>query len=242
MSEVALITGVTGQDGAYPAEFLLGKDDEVHGIKRHSSPSNTSRIDHPYQHPQASNRLLFLRHGDMTDATNLIHIVQETQADGIYRLAAQNHVQVSLETAEYTGNADAIGTLRLLESFTLLGGKDRARLFQVSTSEPCGKVQEEPQSEAAPFCPRSPYAAAKLHADWTHSEAYGCHASNGILFNHESPLKGEAFVTCKVTRGMAAIALGLPDRLSLGHLDAERGWGQPAAKITQFAKLRGSSH
>lgn len=228
MSKVALITGVTGQDGAYLAEFLLAKGYEVHGIKRRSSSFNTGRIDHLYEDPHAAHRRLFLHYGDMTDATNLIRIVQETQPHEIYNLAAQSHVQVSFETAEYTANADAIGTLRLLEAIKLLGLKDRTRFYQASTSELYGKVQAVPQSETTPFYPRSPYAAAKLYAYWivvNYREAYGLHASNGILFNHESPLRGETFVTRKVTRGVAAIALGLQDKLYLGNLDAERDWG-----------------
>ena len=228
MSKVALITGVTGQDGAYLADFLLAKGYEVHGIKRRSSSFNTGRIDHLYEDPHAAHRRLFLHYGDMTDATNLIRIVQETQPHEIYNLAAQSHVQVSFETAEYTANADAIGTLRLLEAIKLLGLKDRTRFYQASTSELYGKVQAVPQSETTPFYPRSPYAAAKLYAYWivvNYREAYGLHASNGILFNHESPLRGETFVTRKVTRGVAAIALGLQDKLYLGNLDAERDWG-----------------
>ena len=228
MSKVALITGVTGQDGAYLAELLLGKGYEVHGLKRRSSSFNTGRIDHLYQDPHESDRRLILHHGDMTDATNLIRIVQETQPDEIYNLAAQSHVQVSFETAEYTANADAIGTLRLLEAIRLLGLKDKTRFYQASTSELYGKVQAVPQSETTPFYPRSPYAAAKLYAYWivvNYREAYGLHASNGILFNHESPLRGETFVSRKVTRAVAAITLGLQDRLYLGNLDAERDWG-----------------
>lgn len=228
MTKVALITGVTGQDGAYLAELLLDKGYEVHGIKRRSSSFNTGRIDHLYQDPHAVDRRLVLHHGDMTDATNLIRIVQETQPDEIYNLAAQSHVQVSFETAEYTANADAIGTLRLLEAIKLLGLKDKTRFYQASTSELYGKVQAVPQSETTPFYPRSPYAAAKLYAYWivvNYREAYGLHASNGILFNHESPLRGETFVTRKVTRAVAAISLGLQDKLYLGNLDAERDWG-----------------
>jgi GDPmannose 4,6-dehydratase len=228
MTRTALITGVTGQDGAYLAELLLAKGYEVHGIKRRSSSFNTGRIDHLYQDPHETDRRLILHYGDMTDATNLIRIVQETKPHEIYNLAAQSHVQVSFETAEYTANADAIGTLRLLEAIRLLGLKDRTRLYQASTSELYGKVQAVPQSETTPFYPRSPYAAAKLYAYWivvNYREAYGLHASNGILFNHESPLRGETFVTRKVTRGAAAIALGLQDTLYLGNLDAERDWG-----------------
>ena len=228
MSKTALITGVTGQDGAYLAELLLAKGYEVHGLKRRSSSFNTGRIDHLYQDPHALDRRLILHYGDMTDATNLIRIVQETQPDEIYNLAAQSHVQVSFETAEYTANADAIGTLRLLEAIKLLGLKEKTRFYQASTSELYGKVQAVPQSETTPFYPRSPYAAAKLYAYWivvNYREAYGLHASNGILFNHESPLRGETFVSRKVTRGAAAISLGLQDKLYLGNLDAERDWG-----------------
>ncbi|PZF78783.1 GDP-mannose 4,6-dehydratase [Aestuariivirga litoralis] len=228
MTKTALITGVTGQDGAYLAELLLAKGYEVHGIKRRSSSFNTGRIDHLYQDPHETDRRLILHYGDMTDATNLIRIVQETKPNEIYNLAAQSHVQVSFETPEYTANADALGTLRLLEAVKLLGLQDVTRLYQASTSELYGKVQGVPQSETTPFYPRSPYAAAKLYAYWiivNYREAYGLHASNGILFNHESPLRGETFVTRKVTRGAAAIALGLQDRLYLGNLDAERDWG-----------------
>jgi GDPmannose 4,6-dehydratase len=228
MTKVALITGITGQDGAYLAELLLDKGYEVHGIKRRSSSFNTGRIDQLYQDPHSSDRRLILHHGDMTDATNLIRIVQETKPDEIYNLAAQSHVQVSFETAEYTANADAIGTLRLLEAIKLLGLRDRTRFYQASTSELYGKVQAIPQSETTPFYPRSPYAAAKLYAYWivvNYREAYGLHASNGILFNHESPLRGETFVSRKVTRAAAAISLGLQDKLYLGNLGAERDWG-----------------
>ena len=228
MTKTALITGVTGQDGAYLAEFLLSKGYEVHGLKRRSSSFNTGRIDHLYEDPHEANRRLILHYGDMTDATNLIRIVQETKPDEIYNLAAQSHVQVSFETAEYTANADAIGTLRLLEAIKLLGLKDRTRFYQASTSELYGKVQAVPQSETTPFYPRSPYAAAKLYAYWivvNYREAYDIHASNGILFNHESPLRGETFVSRKVTRAVAAISLGLQDTLYLGNLDAERDWG-----------------
>ena len=228
MTKTALITGVTGQDGAYLAECLLSKGYEVHGLKRRSSSFNTGRIDHLYEDPHEANRRLILHYGDMTDATNLIRIVQETKPDEIYNLAAQSHVQVSFETAEYTANADAIGTLRLLEAIKLLGLKDRTRFYQASTSELYGKVQAVPQSETTPFYPRSPYAAAKLYAYWivvNYREAYDIHASNGILFNHESPLRGETFVSRKVTRAVAAISLGLQDTLYLGNLDAERDWG-----------------
>ncbi|HSI41516.1 MAG TPA: GDP-mannose 4,6-dehydratase [Xanthobacteraceae bacterium] len=226
--KVALITGVTGQDGTYLSELLLGKGYRVHGIKRRSSSFNTARIEHLYQDPHTQNQSFFLHYGDMTDATNLIRIVQETQPDEIYNLAAQSHVQVSFETAEYTANADAIGTLRLLEAIRLLGLTEKTRFYQASTSELYGKVQEVPQSETTPFYPRSPYAAAKLYAYWivvNYREAYGMHASNGILFNHESPLRGETFVTRKITRAVAAIHHGMQDRLYLGNLDAQRDWG-----------------
>jgi len=229
MSEkTALITGITGQDGAYLAELLLGKGYLVHGIKRRASSFNTERIDRLYQDPHQPDVRLFLHYGDMTDATNLIRIVQETQPDEIYNLAAQSHVQVSFETAEYTANADALGTLRLLEAIRLLGLVGKTRFYQASTSELYGKAREIPQSEETPFYPRSPYAAAKLYAYWmtvNYREAYGMHASNGILFNHESPIRGETFVTRKITRAVAAIKLGLQDRLYLGNLDARRDWG-----------------
>jgi len=226
--KVALITGVTGQDGAYLAELLLDKDYEVHGVKRRSSSFNTGRIEHLYEDPQTPDPRFALHYGDMTDATNLIRIVQETQPDEIYNLAAQSHVQVSFETAEYTANADALGTLRLLEAIRLLKLGEKCRFYQASTSELFGRVQAVPQSETTPFYPRSPYAAAKLYAYWitvNYREAYGLHASNGILFNHESPIRGETFVTRKVTRAVAAIHLGLQDRLYLGNLDAMRDWG-----------------
>lgn len=226
--KTALVTGITGQDGAYLTELLLRKGYDVHGIKRRSSSFNTGRIDHIYQDPHEQNVNLTLHYGDMTDATNLIRVVQEVQPDEIYNLAAQSHVQVSFETAEYTANADALGTLRLLEAIRLLGLKDKTRFYQASTSELYGKVQEIPQSESTPFYPRSPYGAAKLYAYWitvNYREAYGIHASNGILFNHESPIRGETFVTRKITRAVAAIKLGLQDRLFLGNLDAERDWG-----------------
>jgi GDPmannose 4,6-dehydratase len=228
MAKTALITGITGQDGAYLAELLLAKGYEVHGIKRRSSSFNTGRIDHLYQDPHERDVRLTLHYGDMTDATNLIRIVQETQPDEIYNLAAQSHVQVSFEAAEYTANADALGPLRLLEAIRLLGLKDKTRFYQASTSELYGMVQEIPQRETTPFYPRSPYAAAKLYAYWivvNYREAYGMHASNGILFNHESPIRGETFVTRKVTRAAAAISLGLQKSLFLGNLDAERDWG-----------------
>ena len=228
MQKTALITGITGQDGAYLAELLLEKGYTVHGIKRRSSSFNTGRIDHLYQDPHDRDVKLHLHYGDMTDSTNLIRIMQETQPDEVYNLAAQSHVQVSFETPEYTGNADALGTLRLLEAIRLLGLSGKTRFYQASTSELYGKVQEVPQSETTPFYPRSPYAAAKLYAYWivvNYREAYGMHASNGILFNHESPIRGETFVTRKITRAAAAIKLGLQDKLYLGNLDAERDWG-----------------
>jgi GDPmannose 4,6-dehydratase len=228
MTKTALITGITGQDGAYLAELLLAKGYHVHGVKRRSSSFNTARIDHLYQDPHEKNVRLTLHYGDMTDATNLIRIVQETQPDEIYNLAAQSHVQVSFETAEYTANADAIGTLRLLEAIRILGLEKKSRFYQASTSELYGKVQEIPQRETTPFYPRSPYAAAKLYAYWitvNYREAYGLHASNGILFNHESPLRGETFVTRKITRAVASIKHGLQDVLYLGNLDAKRDWG-----------------
>jgi GDPmannose 4,6-dehydratase len=226
--KTALITGITGQDGAYLAELLLSKNYRVHGIKRRSSSLNTERIDHLYQDPHEEDPRLMLYYGDMTDATNLIRIVQEVQPDEIYNLAAQSHVQVSFETAEYTANADAIGPLRMLEALRILGLTDRTRFYQASTSELYGNVRETPQSEKTPFYPRSPYAAAKLYAYWiivNYREAYGMHASNGILFNHESPIRGETFVTRKITRAVAAISRGMQDRLYLGNLDAERDWG-----------------
>jgi len=226
--KVALITGATGQDGAYLSELLLEKDYTVHGLKRRSSSFNTGRVDHLYQDPHTADPRFVLHYGDMTDATNLIRIVQQTQPDEIYNLAAQSHVQVSFETAEYTANADAIGTLRLLEAMRILGLEQKTRFYQASTSELYGKVQEVPQSETTPFYPRSPYAAAKLYAYWivvNYREAYGMHASNGILFNHESPVRGETFVTRKITRAVAAIHLGFQDKLYLGNLDAKRDWG-----------------
>jgi GDPmannose 4,6-dehydratase len=224
----AIITGITGQDGAYLAELLLKKGYEVHGIKRRSSLFNTGRIDHLYQDPHVSNRNLILHYGDLTDSTNLIRIIQEVQPDEIYNLAAMSHVQVSFETPEYTANADGIGTLRILEAVRLLGLTNKTRIYQASTSELYGKVQEVPQSETTPFYPRSPYGVAKLYAYWitvNYREAYGMFACNGILFNHESPLRGETFVTRKITRAAAKIALGLQDCLYLGNLDAQRDWG-----------------
>jgi GDPmannose 4,6-dehydratase len=226
--KVALITGVTGQDGAYLSELLLEKGYTVHGLKRRSSSFNTGRIEHLYQDPHELNQHFVLHYGDMTDSTNLIRIVQQTQPDEVYNLAAQSHVQVSFETAEYTANADAIGALRLLEAIRILGLEKKTRFYQASTSELYGEVQEVPQSETTPFYPRSPYAAAKLYAYWivvNYREAYGIHASNGILFNHESPLRGETFVTRKITRAVAAIHLGYQDKLYLGNLDAKRDWG-----------------
>ena len=226
--KTALITGVTGQDGSYLARLLLEKGYRVFGVKRRSSSLNTERIDDIYEDVHTPDARLTLFYGDMTDATNLIRVVQETQPDEIYNLAAQSHVQVSFETPEYTANADALGALRLLEAIRILGLKDRTRFYQASTSELYGKAQETPQSETTPFYPRSPYAAAKLYAYWmvvNYREAYGFHASNGILFNHESPVRGETFVTRKITRAAAAISRGLQDRLWLGNLDARRDWG-----------------
>lgn len=227
-SRVALITGVTGQDGAYLAEFLLNKGYLVHGVKRRSSSFNTARIDHLYQDLHESNARFFLHYGDLTDTTNLIRIIQETQPDEIYNLAAQSHVQVSFETAEYTANADALGPLRLLEAIRILGMVDKVRFYQASTSELYGQVKSSQQSERTEFYPRSPYAVAKLYAYWitvNYREAYGMHASNGILFNHEGPTRGETFVTRKITRAVAAIHLGLQSKLFLGNLDARRDWG-----------------
>ena len=224
----ALITGITGQDGAYLAEFLLSKGYAVHGIKRRSSLFNTDRIDHLYQDPHETDRRLVLHYGDLTDSTNLIRIIQQVQPDEIYNLAAQSHVAVSFETPEYTANADAIGTLRVLEAIRILGLEQKTRFYQASTSELYGKVQEVPQRETTPFYPRSPYAVAKLYAYWivvNYREAYGIYACNGILFNHESPLRGETFVTRKITRALARIKLGLQDKLYLGNLDARRDWG-----------------
>ncbi len=224
----ALITGVTGQDGAYLAELLLHKGYEVHGIKRRASSFNTDRIDHLYQDPHVTDRRLILHYGDLTDATNLIRVIQQVQPDEIYNLGAQSHVAVSFETPEYTANADALGALRLLEALRILDMGQRTRLYQASTSEMYGKVQETPQTETTPFYPRSPYGVAKLYAYWitvNYREAYGFHASNGILYNHESPVRGETFVTRKITRGLARIKLGLQDCLYLGNLDARRDWG-----------------
>ena len=226
--KVALITGVTGQDGAYLAEFLLKKGYEVHGIKRRASSFNTNRVDHLYQDPHESERNFILHYGDLTDATNLIRIMQDVQPDEVYNLAAQSHVAVSFETPEYTANADALGTLRLLEAIRILGLEPKTRLYQASTSEMFGKVQEIPQKETTPFYPRSPYGAAKVYAYWivvNYREAYGIYACNGILFNHESAIRGETFVTRKITRAVARIKLGFQDKLYLGNLDSKRDWG-----------------
>ncbi len=224
----ALITGITGQDGSYLAEFLLEKGYEVHGVKRRASSFNTDRIDHLYRDPHESDRRMILHYGDLTDATNLIRIVQEVRPDEIYNLAAQSHVAVSFETAEYTANSDALGTLRLLEAIRICGLSDRTRIYQASSSEMFGKVVETPQRETTPFYPRSPYAAAKVYAYWitvNYREAYGLFACNGILFNHESPVRGETFVTRKITRGLARIKAGLDQCLYLGNLDSLRDWG-----------------
>jgi GDPmannose 4,6-dehydratase len=226
--KTALITGITGQDGAYLAQLLLSKDYTVHGIKRRSSSFNTGRIEDIYQDPHEPDQRFHLHYGDMTDATNLIRIVQDTQPDEIYNLAAQSHVQVSFETPEYTANADGLGTLRLLEAIRILGLSKTCRFYQASTSEMYGLVQEVPQSETTPFYPRSPYGVAKLYSHWitiNYREAYGMHASSGILFNHESPIRGETFVTRKITRAAAAIKLGRQQQLYLGNLDAKRDWG-----------------
>ncbi len=226
--KVAFITGVTGQDGAYLSEFLLKKGYIVHGLKRRSSLFNTDRIDHLYQDPHIENRNFILHFGDMTDSTNLIRLIQEIQPDEIYNLAAMSHVHVSFEVPEYTANADGIGTLRILDAVRLLGLEKKTKIYQASTSELFGKVQEVPQSETTPFYPRSPYAVAKIYAYWitvNYREAYGMYACNGILFNHESPIRGETFVTRKITRATARIALGLQDKLYLGNLDAKRDWG-----------------
>ncbi|AEH61477.1 GDP-mannose 4,6-dehydratase [Methanosalsum zhilinae DSM 4017] len=228
MTKTALITGITGQDGAYLAEFLLEKEYIVHGIKRRSSSFNTERIDHLYKDPHERNVNFFLHYGDMTDSTNLIRIIQDTQPDEIYNLAAQSHVQVSFETPEYTANSDALGTLRLLEAIRILGMENKTKFYQASTSELYGKVQEIPQTETTPFYPRSPYGAAKLYAYWitvNYREAYDMFACNGILFNHESPIRGETFVTRKISRAAARIKHGLQEKLYLGNLDAKRDWG-----------------
>lgn len=228
MTKKALITGVTGQDGAYLAEFLIKKGYEVHGIKRRTSLFNTNRIDHLYQDPHEENKKLILHHGDMTDSSSLIHIVQQVQPDEIYNLAAQSHVAVSFEEPEYTADSDALGTLRLLEAVRILGLTEKTRFYQASTSELYGKVQEVPQTETTPFYPRSPYAVAKLYSYWmvvNYREAYGIYACNGILFNHESPIRGETFVTRKITRALARIILGLQECVFLGNLEARRDWG-----------------
>ncbi len=226
--KVAFITGVTGQDGAYLSEFLLKKGYQVHGLKRRASLFNTDRIDHLYQDPHVENRNFILHYGDMTDSTNLIRLIQEIKPDEIYNLAAMSHVQVSFEIPEYTGNADGLGTLRILDAVRLLGLEKKTRIYQASTSELFGKVQEVPQTEKTPFYPRSPYAVAKIYAYWitvNYREAYNMFACNGILFNHESPIRGETFVTRKITRAASRIALGLQDKLYLGNLDAKRDWG-----------------
>ena len=228
MKKKALITGITGQDGAYLAEFLLNRGYEVHGMKRRSSLFNTGRIDHLYEDPHRTERRLILHYGDLTDSSNIIRIIQEVQPDEIYNLAAQSHVKVSFETPEYTANGDGLGVLRILEAIRILGLEKRTRFYQASTSELYGKVQEIPQNERTPFYPRSPYAAAKLYGYWitvNYREAYGMFACNGILFNHESPLRGETFVTRKITRAAARIALGLQEKLHLGNMDAKRDWG-----------------
>ena len=228
MNKKALITGITGQDGAYLAEFLLGKGYEVHGIKRRSSLFNTDRIDHLYEDPHVEDRRFILHHGDLTDSSSLIRIIQQVQPDEIYNLAAQSHVAVSFEEPEYTANSDALGSLRVLEAIRILGLEKKTRFYQASTSELFGKVQEIPQKETTPFYPRSPYACAKLYAYWitiNYREAYGMYACNGILFNHESPVRGETFVTRKITRALARIKLGLQECLFLGNMDALRDWG-----------------
>jgi GDPmannose 4,6-dehydratase len=228
MKKTALISGITGQDGSFLAEFLLGKGYEVHGIKRRTSLFNTSRIEHLYEEPHLQNRRLVLHHGDLTDSSSLIRIIQLVQPNEIYNLAAQSHVAVSFEEPEYTANSDAVGTLRILEAIRILGLKDKVRFYQASTSELYGLVQEIPQKESTPFYPRSPYAVAKLYAHWitvNYREAYGLYACNGILFNHESPVRGETFVTRKITRALARIKLGLQDCLYLGNLNAKRDWG-----------------
>jgi GDPmannose 4,6-dehydratase len=228
LTKTALITGITGQDGAYLAEFLLSKGYSVHGIKRRASSFNTDRIDHLYQDPHERNVRLRLHYGDLTDSTNLIRIIQEVQPDEIYNLAAQSHVAVSFETPEYTANSDAVGTLRVLEAIRILGLEKKTRFYQASTSEMFGKVQEIPQRETTPFYPRSPYGAAKVYAYWitvNYREAYGIYACNGILFNHESPLRGETFVSRKITRALTRIKVGLQEGLHLGNLDSRRDWG-----------------
>lgn len=240
MAKVALITGITGQDGAYLAEFLLKKGYVVHGIKRRSSLFNTDRIDHLYQDPHTPNNKFHLHYGDLTDSTNLIRVIQEVQPDEIYNLAAQSHVKVSFETPEYTANADALGTLRILEAVRILNLKDKTRFYQASTSELYGLVQEIPQKETTPFYPRSPYGVAKLYAFWitkNYRESYGMFACNGILFNHESPVRGETFVTRKITRAAAKIHLGLQDKLYLGNLDSERDWGHARDYVEGMWKI-----
>src|SRR5262249_28956991 len=239
-AKIALVTGITGQDGALLAEFLLQKGYTVHGIKRCSSSFNTGRFDHLYIDPHQEGARFFMHHGDLTDATNLIRIVQETQPTEIYNLAAQSHVMVSFETPEYTANADAIGPLRILECIRQLRLVDKTRFYQASTSELFGLVQETPQKETTPFYPRSPYGAAKLYAYWitiNYREAYGINASNGILFNHESPIRGETFVTRKITRAVARIELGLEDTLWIGNLDAERDWGHAREYVEAMWKI-----
>jgi GDPmannose 4,6-dehydratase len=238
--KIALITGVTGQDGAYLAEFLLGKGYVVHGIKRRSSSFNTARIDHLYQDPHQSGTQFFLHHGDLTDATSLHRIIEDTKPHEIYNLAAQSHVMVSFETPEYTANADAIGTLRLLECIRQLKLVETSRFYQASTSEIFGMVRETPQTENTPFYPRSPYGVAKLYAHWitvNYREAYGMHASNGIMFNHESPIRGETFVTRKITRAVARIELGLEDTLWIGNLEAQRDWGHAREYLEAMWKI-----
>ena len=230
----ALITGVTGQDGAYLSEFLLKKGYEVHGIKRRSSSFNTQRIDHLYQDPHVNNKRFILHYGDLTDTSNLVRILQEVQPDEIYNLGAQSHVQVSFEVPEYTADTVGTGTLRLLEAIRILGMEKKVRFYQASTSELFGKVQEVPQKETTPFYPRSPYAVAKLYGYWivvNYRESYGMYACNGILFNHESPIRGETFVTRKVTRAAARIKLGLQDKLYMGNIDAKRDWGYPGITL-----------
>ena len=238
MTKKALITGVTGQDGAYLAEFLLGKGYEVHGIKRRTSLFNTDRIDHLYQDPHEQGRRFILHHGDLTDSSSLIRIIQQVQPDEIYNLAAQSHVAVSFEEPEYTANSDALGALRILEAIRILGLEKKTRFYQASTTELFGLVQEIPQKETTPFYPSSPYACAKLYAYWitvNYREAYGMYACNGILFNHESPIRGETFVTRKITRALARIKLGLQDCLFLGNMDAKRDWGFVIATGVQYS-------
>ena len=245
MKKTALISGVTGQDGAYLARLLLDKGYAVHGIKRRSSSFNTSRIDNIYQDPHVDDPAFTLHYGDMTDSTNLIRIIQETQPDEIYNLAAQSHVMVSFETPEYTANADALGTLRMLEAIRILELEKKTKFYQASTSELYGKVQDVPQSETTPFYPRSPYGVAKLYAYWivvNYREAYGIHASNGILFNHESPLRGETFVTRKISRAAAAIKLGQQDKLYLGNLDAQRDWGHAHEYVEGMWRMLQQDH